>query len=233
MIIPGGSTERQWHVWEPHLFQEGEACWWLMRPHASPGVWASALSLPPTRPIQGGRCLLGTRLLNALSGVLCPWEPGCPAAPHLPFHRRIFLFWGFASLLVNPALYRQFFWWTRNNIYGLKIPSWEVLLCFEYILTPWGNIHRDMGIKSNSRDIPSITVTPGRLHLSTTLYGKYPVFTDHQERDLGQCWLPSTLSWDCAQAGKHPMLDCLSPTNSELYILNQMSQRSLINGHTV
>ena len=69
MIIPfGGSTERQWHVWESHLFQEGEACWWLMRPHASPGVWASALSLPPTRPIQGGRCLLGTRPATALMG---------------------------------------------------------------------------------------------------------------------------------------------------------------------
>ena len=67
--------------------------------------------------------------------------------------------------VLNPALYRQFFDEPEITFMAWKIPfSWEVLLCFEYILTPWGNIHRDMGIKSNSRDIPSITVTPGRLH---------------------------------------------------------------------
>lgn len=105
--------------------------------------------------------------LPLLLWVLCPWEPGCPAAPHLPISQEdIILILRLCQLFVlNPALYRQFFDEPEITFMAWKIPfSWEVLLCFEYILTPWGNIHRDMGIKSNSRDIPSITVTPSRLH---------------------------------------------------------------------
>lgn len=126
MIIPfGGSTERQWHVWESHLFQKGQACWLLMRPRAllcpSPGVWASALSLPPTGPVQGGERLLGIRPATALMGSVSvrTWVPCSSSSPHFTggYHS---YFKALPAFCFKSSSLQTVFWWTRNNIYGLK-----------------------------------------------------------------------------------------------------------------
>ena len=126
MILPfGGSTERQWHVWESHLFQKGQACWLLMMPRArlcaslecGPQHWV-CLQVGLFRQEDSSWAFAPPLLLRAL----CPWEPRCAAAPHLPTSQEdVILIFRLCRLFVlNPALYRQFFLWTRNSIYGLK-----------------------------------------------------------------------------------------------------------------